>query len=779
MAIKRFSIILVVLLLSTTFLIKAQKNSLKIHAIQIIVSKDLKPPMKDTYVKVLQEEIEKRTSIRPELAGKPKGDVLSVILCMNSTSKVAGNVVPAIKDASSTANKPEGFRVVYERNINAFWVIGADERGVLFGIGELLRKAKMMNGDITFDEPFDVASSPAYPIRGHQIGYRNTANSYDAWDIKQYEQYIRDLAMFGNNAIENIPPIEEDKSVHFKISREEMNKAISNICRNYGMYYWIWTPIKADLTKSDEYAKELKKHVAMLKSIPYLSDIFIPGGDPGDNHPREVLPFIRDLHKELVKYHPDAGIWLSLQGFSEEQVDCFYKYIDDNMPTWLRGVVSGPSSPNEAETRYRHPKKYKHRLYPDITHNVRCQFPPHNFDQAFALTIGREGINPMPVFYSHVFHDYAPFSDGFVTYSDGCHDDVNKVIWSSLGWDQQEDIIEIMDDYCRYFFGPRVAKDAAVGIFALERNWVGPLKDNGSVEATLKFWKDLEKQYPELAGNWRWQMLQLRAVYDAYERRRLIAEKDLEIKANEILAGMDTLGVDKAMEMALSTITETERDPVSPDLRKQITDYCDVLFHSIGLQTSVEKYHARSAERGAILDFVDYPLNNRWWYEDEFKKIDTMSTDEAKRKRLEIIRTWENPGPGSYYDDVSNIANSPHVRSTVDDATDFAWWDNGMSRRRLSSQVFQYEPVLEYKNLDPNARYLIRISGYGDALIRVDGERLEPVIYNKELETFKEFVVPRRLVGDMELKVTFDKPEESQLNWRKYSKITDVWLIKR
>jgi hypothetical protein len=274
-------------------------------------------------------------------------------------------------------------------------------------------------------------------------------------------------------------------------------------------------------------------------------------------------------------------------------------------------------------------------------------------------------------------------------------------------------------------------------------------------------------------------MLQLRAVYDTYERRRLIVEKDLEKDANKILAEVDKLGTEKAMKLALQKITETERNPVSPGLRKQITEYCEQLFRSVGLQTSVEKYSARSAERGAILDFVDYPLNNRWWYEDEFKKIRAMSTEEEKRARLEVIRIWENPGPGSYYDDVSNIANSPHVKSTVDDATDFAWWDNGMSRRRLSTQVFQNQPVLEYNNLDPDARYLIRVSGYGDALIRVDGQRLEPVIYNKELETFKEFVVPRRLVGDMELKVTFDQPEESQLNWRKYSKVTDVWLIKQ
>ena len=145
----------------------------------------------------------------------------------------------------------------------------------------------------------------------------------------------------------------------------------------------------------------------------------------------------------------------------------------------------------------------------------------------------------------------------------------------------------------------------------------------------------------------------------------------------------------------------------------------------------------------------------------------------------ELIRIWENPGKGSYYDDVSNIANSPHVTTTVYDAVDFGWWDSGYSRMRLSSQVYQNEPILVYHDLDPNGRYIVRISGYGDALLRIDGYRMEPTIYNKEVETYKEFVVPRMLVGDGKITLTFDRPEESHIRWKYFSRISDVWLIKK
>ncbi|MCB0732537.1 MAG: hypothetical protein KDC88_16055, partial [Ignavibacteriae bacterium] len=166
-------------------------------------------------------------------------------------------------------------------------------------------------------------------------------------------------------------------------------------------------------------------------------------------------------------------------------------------------------------------------------------------------------------------------------------------------------------------------------------------------------------------------------------------------------------------------------------------------------------------------------------YQDEFKKINELKNVSEKIEHLKTIRDWENPGVGSYYDDISNIANSPHVTTTVFDAVDFVWLDDGKSRIRLSSQVYQNDPILEYENLDPNARYILRLTGYGDALLRIDGERLEPTLYNKEIEQFKEFIVPKRVVGDGKITVTFDRPEESNINWRDYSRISDVWLIKR
>ena len=748
----------------------------------MLVSPSVPLPMRETAPQLLREEIQKRTGITlNQGTGWPKNNAVCIAFVLANDKALQGVPVPVSSAKDHPEEKPEGYRVVSDVKPTGttLWIIGADARGILFGTGWLLRTLNMDHKRLELPAPVDLATAPAYPIRGHQLGYRTTANSYDAWSVAQFDQYIRELAIFGTNAIEGIPFHEEEKpSPHFKIPASEMRIQLGAICQKYDLDYWVWTPATIDLKDEAKRKAELDRHEAFYKACPRLDHIFVPGGDPGDNHPREVMPFLKDLHTLLKKYHPKAAVWLSLQGFSVEQIDYFYGYLAQEKPSWLAGVVYGPGSPSLAETRYRLPKQYQIRQYPDITHNVRCEFPVERWDQAYALTLGREATNPRPYFFAKAQAALAPFTDGFVSYSDGCHDDVNKVIWSMRGWNPDADVNELLNDYGRFFFGPNLDEATANGIAALEQNWNGPLAENGGVEAGFAYWKKLEADHPELKTNWRWQLLLLRAYYDTYTRRRLLYEQALETDANTLLKNSVDTGPETAMAQALDRVNLADKKPVSPELRSKIETLCADLFASIGLQTSVPKYQARSEERGCVLDLVDYPLNNRWWLADEFARVKELKTKAEQLDRLQEIATWENPGAGSFYDDVSSVSKGPRVKTISEDATDIAWWKNGFSRARLSSQTFQRSPALDYENLDPGARYRIRVVGFGEALLRVDGRRLEPVLYNREADTVKEWIMPLSATQDGRISVTFDQPEESHLNWRQNSRISDVWLLK-
>ncbi|AWL09960.1 hypothetical protein HME7025_02112 [Aquirufa nivalisilvae] len=745
----------------------------------IAASSAIASPFKEKMIAVLQEEIANKTNLK--LSSSPQDKSPLLLLAQQNSQEVNGFTLPTLTKDDQPSIQKEGFRLVHQQigGRDLLWFIGADQRGLLFAIGEFLRTADLSNQKILFDKKYEKSSAPMYAIRGHQIGYRNTANSWDAWDFKQFERYFRDLAFFGTNAIENIPFQDGAASPHMKINREEMHIKMSQMCQAYDLDYWVWTPADVDLADPQKFQEELKAHIEFYKNCPRLDGVFFPGGDPGENHPKYVLPFLKAVAAELKKYHPKAGVWLSLQGFNDEEVNYFYDYLDQNKPDWFTGIVTGPSSPDLASTRFRLDKKYQHRHYPDLTHTVRCQYPTENWDQAFALTEGREVTNPQPSYYAKIHNRFAPFTDGFLSYSDGVHDDVNKVIWSQMAWNTEKDVRQVMVEYARYFFGNSVAEAAADGILALERNWVGPVEENGGIETSFAFWQNLEKNHPELKGNWRWQQLVMRAYYDTFIKRRKMYEQGLEKEANLILSQAKVLGSEKAMSLALEKVNQAVQRPAAPELRQKVVDYCEALYQSIGLQTSVAKYKASGAERGAILDFIDYPLNNRWWLEDEFAKIRKMADEAAKLERINIIATWENPGPGSYYDNISDQLKGPRVKTKTEDATDVAWWDNGLSRRRLSTQLFQNFPKLEYEDLDPKGSYTIRISGQGDALLRVDGVRVRPVIYNKGVEEFKEFQLNPKFISDGKISISFDEPEESHLNWRQHSKVFDIWLLKK
>ena len=84
-----------------------------------------------------------------------------------------------------------------------------------------------------------------------------------------------------------------------------------------------------------------------------------------------------------------------------------------------------------------------------------------------------------------------------------------------------------------------------------------------------------------------------------------------------------------------------------------------------------------------------------------------------------------------------------------------------------------------HEGLDPDAHYVVRSTGYGQALLRINGERVEPTINGTQMGEFKEFPVASRFVKSRKLVLTWDRPlNEENLNWRRQSRLAEVWLLK-
>ncbi|MFO7973607.1 MAG: hypothetical protein R6V12_03130, partial [Candidatus Hydrogenedentota bacterium] len=316
-----FSVFLGVFLLSCAP--AAASNRVDLSDATVAVRSGERPPAEQMAATVLIEEVQKRTGLQwtPSSEWPDRGPVIAITLA----DAAAGwpRTAPQREGNNFPEKKSEGFRLCVEQPAETspiVWIIGADARGALFGTGQFLRMMDWKEGNVQIEAGVDIRTAPAYSIRGHQLGYRNTANAYDAWDVATYDQYIRELVIFGTNCIENIPN-QDEAGPHFPIPRSEMNVAMSEICKRYGIDYWAWIPATFDLNEDERRAKSLAKREDFFRNCPLLSAVFIPGGDPGDNHPDLLLPYAADMAVRLQKHHPAAKIWISLQGFNSDAVD--------------------------------------------------------------------------------------------------------------------------------------------------------------------------------------------------------------------------------------------------------------------------------------------------------------------------------------------------------------------------------------------------------------------------------------------------------------------------
>ena len=344
----------------------------------------------------------------------------------------------------------------------------------------------------------EIVTAPKFPLRGDQLGYRPKVNAYDAWTEAQFDQYIRELALFGANSIEILPPRTDDQKTSplMKLPPMEMMERLSEIIDSYGMDVWIWYPnMGKDYTSEGAIEKELAEREEVFRRLKRIDHILVPGGDPGNLHPDVFFPWMDKMAVVLQKYHPRAKIWVSPQAFdpTHEWLESFYRHVNEK-PAWLGGVAFAPwiATPLP-EMRAIINKEIPIRNYADITHNLDCQYPVPNWDLAFALTLHRECYNPRPVAMKTIHNLFADYTCGSLCYSEGINDDVNKFVWSDQDWDPSTPVKETLCDYCRLFISPDGTDDLAQGFLALEKNWEGPLAVNRQVDVTLEQWRDLEK----------------------------------------------------------------------------------------------------------------------------------------------------------------------------------------------------------------------------------------------------------------------------------------------
>ncbi|MCQ2479497.1 MAG: hypothetical protein MJ120_02560, partial [Clostridia bacterium] len=397
-------------------------------------------------------------------------------------------------------------------------------RGLIYAYSMFLRKAVFSDGKIELVKDICGEYSPEMPVRGHQIGYRDANNTYDLWDAQQYRRYFLDIMAFGANIYEGIPGGDDEKNSFMAMSGNEMLAVSSEICKELDLDMCSWHP--EEKSRDDETAVRLA--VEAYSALVKLDCLFVPGGDPGDLMPCELFERCRKIKEAVKEYHPNLKMWISAQA-PHEYEDWGEKFAEEikKCPDFLEGIIFGPNhAMTLPELRECVPQKYPIRFYPDVTHNVRSEYPVHfeenDWSNVFASTLSRESINPRPREYKHLHDITKEYVCGSVSYSDGINDDVNKIIFSASDFDSSCTAEEALEDYSRMYLWETDAKEFADCVMMLEENWVGHPAQNEGIEKTLSALQKIGGDTPEINENFRYIMCLFRAECDALVRRRFI-----------------------------------------------------------------------------------------------------------------------------------------------------------------------------------------------------------------------------------------------------------------
>jgi hypothetical protein len=770
---------------------------------------------------VLTQEVEKRTELRLSIVHSWPASSPVVMAGTNATlSRLHGHVrggVPVAQQADGYA-----IRVAQGESAPIVSVAGTDERGVLFGVGKLLRSLRMTRLRVEVASNLEVKSAPKYALRGHQLGYRPKTNSYDGWTVAMWDQYIRELALFGCNLIELIPPHSDDDpdSPHFPLPQKEMMIEMSRICDEYGLDVWIWYPaMEPDYSEPATVEREIAAWGEIFKALPRIDAVMVPGGDPGHTEPQYMMALLEKQTRNLRQYHPQGQMWMSPQSFRQAWMDEFLE-IMKGQPAWLSGVVFGPQTRIDLPTlRKLIPERYPIRLYPDITHTLECQFPVPDWDVAFSLTEGRESICPRPEEFANIARRYLPYSAGFGSYSEGCNDDANKFVWNAMAWDPETKLIDVLRDYGRFFVSDRYADDFALGLLGLQKAWQGPLISNENVDSTLARFQNMERNAtPAELLSWRFQQGLYRAYYDAYVRRRLIYETDLYNQATDKLEEIHAVGsqpvapgslghrnpgptnqmnLTLVIAEAQSILAKAFTQPVAPELRTRIVALAEGLFQSIRMQLSMERYQAEGVERGGNLDTVDAPVTNGPWLARRLREISSLPSAMEQVKAIEEVLNRTNPGPGGFYDDLGDISRpsrllrglgpveDPELRKSVLVGHRFPLpAEMPLAWKRWAEALFDGSLRLHYPALDSREPYKVRVVYAGDAphvkirMVCEGGPEIHPLIDKPQPPVPLEFDIPQEATAGGELTLAWSREPGLGGNGRG-AQVAEVWLLKK
>lgn len=450
----------------------------------------------------------------------------------------------AVALAIDPAAGREGYRIA-DGAPGEIIVAGGDRRGLIYGVGRLLHEAVYSPGEFR-PGPWRGASVPDKPVRGLYFA-THFHNYYHDAPPAEIEKYLEELVLWGYNALVAWYDMNHYRGLDDPDSRAmiERLRHLFSFARELGLDIGLVTVANEsyrssprELGRVPEYAfmpgllcpnkpggRELilKNMAGEFEAFAGLKLDFIWTWpyDPGSCFCEKCRPWggngFIEMSREIAglarRYHPSARLVLSTWTFKPEDWEGLARAFRER-PDWVDYIMADA-----------------HREFPEfpLKHGVPGGLPLLNFPEISMIGMkpwGGFGATPTPARLQGFWPAAADRIAGGFPYSEGLHDDINKVIISRFYWNRKTSALEALREYAHFEYGPGAVERVLEAVGIIEANhgryWdVVPqapgfirkreapeVRDSGRAARLLE---EVDRELPEARRRgWRWRLLLLR-----------------------------------------------------------------------------------------------------------------------------------------------------------------------------------------------------------------------------------------------------------------------------
>lgn len=503
---------------------------------------------------------------------------------------------------------PEGYAVkttVLEEG-PAILALAADDRGILYAAGEIVRRAEPTEASVAF-RSFDISTAPAYRFRGFspsQGGSMMKRTGARAWTEAEHQDRLFDAILAGANTF--YAGRNEDENYRQLKSLGFMTVTDARPNNFYGKFPEEWRAGKRESWEGDTWvcpsipearSALLKQWREDFAQRPAHDIMRFYSGDPGGCKDERCEPWGKtfvELCAEMAALwhegHPDSKVFIANQDLDNQGDQLIFDYLQAEPRSWLYALCyapgtnamssyfrnelredlfeypgDGPVNRYLSHTLHQLPPRQKIVHFSDITHWISAQYAVEHPDVYIQNSFGRRTFHARPRAFYKIFHQIMPFSEGDIIYSEGHHDEFHQYMWARLLWNPDIALGDLLEEYCTLYFGDAASGLMAEALLQLELNLEEPLAENEGIQRYFDLVEQAGEAMPAnyMKNNYRWLLHRQKASLDCYVQLRLQRELDQEARVRRVLQsaleGGDLAGALETAKAIASEAPETER----------------------------------------------------------------------------------------------------------------------------------------------------------------------------------------------------------------------------